>query len=177
MDARYYSWHESLVVDCARWIYFNYNDGYRNIVSANMHRNITFGFNATAATNMSQDINNTINIVVIVIISNTKTNQLVRINGSNGKHCPLVELNEPIDERTDLQQVIVVMTTTIRIAADVERRSTIQSGTAILHRVTAVAYPTATCETSETAKIMNSDITLAEPRLCCPSSKYCQCSF
>ena len=60
----------------------------------------------------------------------------------NGQHRPQVELNEPIDETTDLHQVIVATTMTVRTSTDVERKSIIQNGTVILHQATVVTNPT-----------------------------------
>ena len=83
-----------------------------------------------------------INVIITVNVGNVKIGQLVRINEINGQHRPRVELNEPIDERTDLHRVIVATTTTVLTASDVERESIIQSGTAILHQATVVESPT-----------------------------------
>ena len=83
-----------------------------------------------------------INIIITVNVGNAKTDPLVRINAINGQHRPRVELNEPIDERTDLHRVIVATIMTVRTSTDVERKSIIQNGTAILHQAIVVTNPT-----------------------------------
>ena len=83
-----------------------------------------------------------INVIITVNVGNAKIGQLVLINEINGQHHPQVELNEPIDETTDLHQVIVATTMTVRTSTDVERKSIIQNGTVILHQATVMTNPT-----------------------------------